>query len=68
MTWFSAKETLKEPLTDPLQDPLKEPLIGPFLKPTQSRKRTLEPDDAQHYLQGIFSHLLKESASWGLFL
>mmetsp|Transcript_53754 Transcript_53754/g.111676 ORF Transcript_53754/g.111676 Transcript_53754/m.111676 type:complete len:222 (+) Transcript_53754:59-724(+) len=25
-------------------------------------RRTLEPDDAQHYLQGIFSHLLKDSA------
>ncbi|OLQ05150.1 hypothetical protein AK812_SmicGene11684 [Symbiodinium microadriaticum] len=25
-------------------------------------QRTLEPDDAQHYLQGIFSHLLKDSA------
>ena len=25
--------------------------------------RLLEPDDAQHYLQGIFSHLLKD-ARW----
>eukprot|EP00438_Fugacium_kawagutii_P026574 Skav212405 [mRNA] locus=scaffold469:106744:107853:- [translate_table: standard] len=27
-----------------------------------SRRRPLEADDAQHYLQGIFRHLLKDSA------